>query len=299
MNELNASKIIQNSVEYTRPRWSQYEISWKNIDIEFIMRGYEQQGFQFFKMRPILENLSLLSIDCLGTILQNGPFIPKYDRQFAGHLTSQFYKGLQDGLYGIEGKKLFKAISIALNQKNIKFGSTFWKLVYYLLQTCYYLKQEHSSSFAKYLLSKYASFKCVPDVSESVFLNITEDEWDIFLEKTKPWQELKGIGPNVFDFIMGDIVEAPFARNSYKFDDANQHFLRVTGISQLITPFIRETTVKFLKKLHLPYSLRQINKGIYTYCSETEKENYGFCRRLNKCQYCNVNSICDKILFKR
>jgi len=296
MNEPNARKVIQNAVDFTRPRWSQYDISWKNIDIEFIMRGYEQQGFQLFKTRPILENLSLLSIDCLGTILQNGPYKIKYDRQFAGSLTSQFYKGLQKGLYGIEGKKLFVTISTILNQKDIKFGSTFWKLIYFLLQTCHFLKQNYSSSFAKYLLTKYSSFTHKPDLTEPAFLNISEVEWHIFLEKAKPWQELKGIGQNIFDFIMGDVIEAPFARNSYKFDDSNKHFLRVTGISQLIIPFDRETTATFIKNLDLSYSLRQINKGKYTYCSETEGENYGFCRRFHKCQNCNVFSICDKIL---
>ncbi|NMC39888.1 MAG: hypothetical protein GYA43_01750 [Bacteroidales bacterium] len=296
MNELNASRIIQNAVEYTRPRWSQYDISWKNIDTEFILRGYEQQGFQFFKMKPILENLSILSIDCLGTILYNRTHKQKYDRQFAGSLTSQFYKELQEGLYGIEGKKLFEAINTALSQKNIKFGSTFWKLIYYLLQTCFFLKQKHSSSFAKYLLSKYGSFIGTPDMTENVFLNISETEWETFLQKVKPWQELKGIGPNVFDFIIGDVIEAPFARNSYKFDDSNQHFFKVTGISQLLKPFDRETTSSFLKNLNLNFTLRQINKGIYTYCSETEGENYGFCRRPNKCQNCNVYSICDRIL---
>jgi hypothetical protein len=296
MDELNASKIIQNAVENARPRWSQYDISWNNIDTEFILRGYEQQGFQFFKMRLILEKLSLLSIDHLGTILQSHPHKIKYDRQFAGSLTSEFYKSLQEGRYGIEGKKLFEAISVSFSQKNIKFGSAFWKLIYYLLQTCLFLKQKHSSSFAKYLLSKYASFTNKPDLAENVFLNITESEWETFLVKVKPWQELRGIGPNVFDFIIGDIIEAPFASNSYKFDDSNKHFLKVTGISQLIKPFDRETVSTFLKNLNLNFSLRQINKGIYTYCSETESENYGYCRRLSKCQNCNVFYICDKIL---
>jgi len=296
MNEQLASKIIQNAVEFTKQRWSQYDISWKNIDTEFILRGYEQQGFQFFKMKPILENLSLLSIDRLGTILQSHPHKMKYDRQFAGSLTSKFYRGLQKGQYGIEGEKFFEAISIFFSQKNIKFGVTFWRLIYYLLQTCYFLKQKHSSSFAKYLLSKYVTFTNKFNLTENEFLNTSVSEWEIFLKKVKPWQELKGIGPNVFDFIIGDVIEAPFARNSYKFDDSNQHFFRVTGISQLIMPFNREIASNFLKNLDLNFSLREINKGIYTYCSETEGENFGYCRKPNKCQNCNVYNICDKIL---
>jgi hypothetical protein len=82
--------------------------------------------------------------------------------------------------------------------------------------------------------------------------------------------------------------------NSYKFDSANQHFLKVTGISQLIVPFEKVPTSSFLKELDLPFSLREINKGIYTYCSKTESINYGFCRDRSKCLDCRVNAICNK-----
>lgn len=47
------------------------------------------------------------------------------------------------------------------------------------------------------------------------------------------------------------------------------------------------------KNIDLPFSLREINKGIYTYCSKTESENYGFCRNQNKCKMCNVQNICE------
>ena len=102
----------------------------------------------------------------------------------------------------------------------------------------------------------------------------------------------------MFDFIFGDIVEAQFARDSYKFDSANEHFLTVTGIASLISPLQRGTAIQFMRSMELPYSLREINKGIYTYCSLTEAENYGYCRRASKCNQCAALDICERPLFK-
>jgi hypothetical protein len=72
--------------------------------------------------------------------------------------------------------------------------------------------------------------------------------------------------------------------------------MKVTGIYRLISPFDRETTMEFLKQLGLQYSLREINKGIYTYCSITEAHNFGFCRSQSKCQDCAVIDICNRNL---
>lgn len=294
MDKLKAKTIIQNAVESTRPRWSQYDQSWSNIDVIFIFHGYEQQGFQIFKIKPVLQDLNLFTIDTLGKILLQYPYKRNYDRQFAGSLNAEFYLGLQHGDCGREGKLFAEAIRIFLDQKIGNPGRTFWRLIYQMLQACSYLKQKYSSSFAKYMISKYASFTGNPNISEFDFLNITVTEWELFLNKTKPWRELMGIGPNVFDFIFGDITEAHFVENSYKFDSSNQHFLTVTGIAQLIVPFDRETTITFLKNLDLAVSLREINKGVYTYCSKTESSNYGYCRDIYKCRDCKVNAICDK-----
>ena len=296
MDKFKAKTIIQNAVESTKSRWSQYDESWKNIDNVFILRGYEQQGFQLYKMKPVLVDLSILSINSLGNIFLNYPYKRNYDRQFAGSLTSKFYLDLQEGVCGKEGKLFVEAIRVFLEQKIGNPGRTFWKLLYQMLQACSFLKQNHSSSFAKYVISKYAFFTHKPIISEIDFLNITVLEWELFLLKAKPWKELMGIGPNVFDFLFGDIVEAQFVENSYKFDSSNQHFLTVTGIAQLILPFDRETTTAFLKDLSILFNLREINKGVYTYCSKTESSNYGYCRDRYKCKECNVNAICDKKL---
>jgi len=294
MDKSAAKTIIQNAVETTKPRWSQFGESWKNIDTMFFLRGYEQQGFQLFKMKPTLEDLSILSIDSLGTILQMYPTKRNYDRQFAGSLASEFYLNLKNGISGKEGISFASAIQLFLDKQIGNPGRTFWKLLYQMLQSCSYLKQYYSSSFAKYVISKYCTFSQVPNITENDFLNITVPEWEIFLNRGKPWKELMGIGPNVFDFLMGDITEASFVKNSYKFDSSNQHFLTVTGIAQLIYPFDRETTIIFLKELYLDSTLREINKGIYTYCSKTESENYGFCRDLRKCVDCKVKGLCDR-----
>jgi hypothetical protein len=294
MDKFKAKAIIQNAVELTKPRWSQYDESWSNIDVSFILHGYEQQGFQFFKMKPILEDLSILSINSLGNILMKYPHKRSYERQFAGSLSTEFYLGLQKGICDKEGKLFVEAVRIFLDKKIGNPGRTFWKLLYQMLQACAFLKQNYSSSFAKYVISKYASFSNKRYLSEKDFLNITVAEWELFLIKAKPWRELMGIGPNVFDFVIGDIVEAQFVENSYKFDSSNQHFLTITGIVQLIVPFDREATISFLKDLKMPFNLREINKGIYTYCSKTENANYGYCRDRNKCNMCKVEGICNK-----
>lgn len=294
MDKLKAKTIIRNAVESTKPRWSQYAESWKDIDVIFILRGYEQQGFQLFKMRPILEDLMILSVDSLGTILLKYPYKRNYERKFAGSMTTEFYSSLQEGVCGREGKLFVEAVRKFLDQKMGNPGRTFWKLLYQMLQACAFLKQNYSSSFAKYVISKYSSFINKPFISENDFLNITVTEWELFLAKAKPWRDLMGIGPNVFDFLFGDIIEAQFVENSYKFDSSNQHFFTVTGIAQLIIPFDREATILFLKDLKMPFNLRENNKGIYTYCSKTENANYGFCRDQHKCKMCKVKDICDK-----
>jgi hypothetical protein len=294
MDKSKAKTIIQNAVETTKPRWSQYDESWNNIDAIFIYRGYEQQGFQVFKLRPVLEELNIFSIDKLGSILLRYPQRRNYDRQFAGSLTSEFYSNLHKGVSGSNGELFVEAIRLFLDNKIGNPGRTFWKLLYQMLQGYAYLKQNYSSSFGKYVLSKYAAFKNEQYISENDFLKITVSDWELFLSKAKPWNDLMGIGPNVFDFLFGDIVEAHFVENSYKFDSSNQHFLMVTGISRMIVPFNRSSTSSFLKELELPFNLREINKGIYTYCSKTESANYGFCRDIFKCKKCNVNAICDK-----
>jgi hypothetical protein len=145
-------------------------------------------------------------------------------------------------------------------------------------------------------MSEYRRFKQHPRLSETEFLSIKDEEWLSFLESAKPWKHLRGIGVNVFDFIIGDVVEAQFARDSYKFDSANEYFLTVTGIASLIMPLERGTVIDFMRSLRLPYTLREINKGVYTYCSLTEAENYGYCRSFWKCQECNVKDICNRHL---
>lgn len=291
-----AKVIIHNAVESTRPRWSQYTESWKNIDVVFILRGYEQQGFQLFKMRPILEERGILAISILGDIISRYPCTRNYERRLAGSLASEFYSSLRKGICGKDGQLFEEAVRLFLSQRIGNPGRIFWKLLYQMLQACAFIKQYYASSFASFVLSKYEKFTNRHPISESDFLSTPVSEWEYFLKKAKPWTELKGIGPNVFDFIFGDIVEARFVENSYKFDSANQHFLNVTGISHLIKPFDREATTLFLKQLEMPYSLREINKGVYTYCSVTESENYGFCRDRYKCSVCNVKYICDKNL---
>jgi len=163
-----------------------------------------------------------------------------------------------------------------------------------MLQACAYLKETANGDFSRLVISRYGDFAKKPNATVEDFLNIPVSEWERFLEVFKPWTGIKGIGPNVWDFIFGDIVEAKFAIHSYKFDSANQHFLTVTGLSRFITPFDKENAGIFISGLNLPYTLREINKGIYTYCSKTEKGNFGFCWDREKCESCAVKNVCEK-----
>ena len=66
--------------------------------------------------------------------------------------------------------------------------------------------------------------------------------------------------------------------------------LKITGISKLIG----DLNEKNVKKLNLPYTLREVNKGIYIYCTKTELSNFGFCRNKTICKKCGISDICVK-----
>ena len=164
-----------------------------------------------------------------------------------------------------------------------------------MLACCNYLKEYYNGSFSFFIKKKFHEFVSSSNIVNIEFLSMDEELWNTFKKVKKPWKELYGIGENVFDFIMGDIIEAEFIKNSYKLDSANIYFFKVTGIIKLLNnDLTRENVINFLKELKLTYTLREINKGIYTYCSETESENFGFCRNIQKCAYCGINSICEK-----
>lgn len=129
-------------------------------------------------------------------------------------------------------------------------------------------------------------------VSEAELLSMSPEGWQMFVIKALPYKAIQGVGPNVFDFLMGDMSDACFAKDCFKFDSSNQHFLTVTGISDLIVPFDRDGTIRYIRSLKLPFTLRETNQGIYTYSSETEAKNYGFCRSAAKCQSCGVKDLC-------
>jgi len=294
MTEQQAREIIQHVVDITKPRWIEYDQTWSDIDRIFIRHGYEQQGFEIFKFVPLLEARGIFSIDALGSIFTSYDGERKYARDYAGSLDSPFYEQLSSGAFGKEGVLFCQSVNDFLVDKLGRPGRGFWRLLWMMLIACNHLKKQYQSSFRSYMLGKYGRHVGKDTIEDLEFLSQPENEWKRFLEEVQPWTELAGIGVNVFDFIFGDIVEANFVSNSYKFDSANEHFLTVTGISEEINPFTRETTIKYLQALDLPYTLRQINKGMYTYSSRTEEANFGFCRSSKKCVQCGVNSICKK-----
>jgi len=287
-----AKRIILYVVEKTKPRWDQYYEDWENIDEVFLRRGYEQRGFECWKFIELLKEQGICSINSIGQILDklDEQKDRKYDRTFAGSLSSPLYQKMKNGECGIEGYKFYKCVE---NYKG-KGGMSFWQLLWWMLVCCNYLKNNYNGSFSYFLKRKYCEYKKISDITDSDFLNIPPGDWEQFKKDKKPWEELYGIGENVFDFIFGDIKQAKFVMNSFKLDSANMYFLETTGISKLIENLNRENVVNFLKKLNLPYTIREINKGIYTYCSETESQNFGFCRDRRKCDECKIHDICEK-----
>jgi len=291
-----AKRIILYVVEKTKHRWDQYYEDWENIDEVFLRRGYEQGGFECWKFIGLLKEQGICSINSIGKILDKLDIQKnkKYNRDFAGSVSSPFYQGMKNEEYGIEGYKFYKCVENYLEKEENKKGNSFWKLLWYMLVCCNYLKNNYNASFSYFLKKKYCEYKKIPDITDSDFLNISPEDWEEFKKLKKPWKELYGIGENMFDFIVGDIKEAQFAINSFKLDSANKHFLKITGISKLIEDLNEKNVINFLKKLNLPYTLREINKGIYTYCSKTESSNFGFCRNKTICKMCGISDICEK-----
>jgi hypothetical protein len=296
MNTQEGKEIISHVVRETEWRWQEYDISWNDIDRMLIARGYEQGGFSSFHFVPLLEEEGIYSIHDLGGILKDHVRALKYERDYAGSLEAEFYRDLQGGIFGEEGKAFCRCVKEFLEKKLGNPGGFFWRTLWQMLTCCRQLRVYYEGSFSHYLKRKYADFKRLSHVSDSDFLSMSTGEWESFKQTKKPWKELYGIGENTFDFVVGDMAEADFVSNSYKLDSSNEYFLKVTGLSKVVGSLGRDRIMHFLNALDLSYTLREINKGIYTYCSETEKENFGFCRDRGKCGECGINNICEKNL---
>jgi len=297
MKKENAEEIIDYVVTEAKERFSNWKYeSYSNLDKIFIPRGYEQGGFAASIFFGLLEKKKIATVNCLGSILESYTGEKKYSRNEKGSLESSFYYDMKNGLYNVYGKKFYRCVDEFLNKSLGNPGGWFWVKLWQMLICCRHLKEDYRSSFKFYLKKKYCEFKNIPNISDRDFCNIDSDDWERFKKEAPPWEELYGIGENVFDFIVGDIKEFKFNEDSFKLDAANMHFLNVTGISKLLRIQSRDSIIGFLKELNLKhqYSVREINTGIYTYCSETERENYGFCRDRKKCEECGVNEICEK-----
>lgn len=284
----DAREIVRNAVETTKPTWSNWDVHWEDIDEIFLIRSYEQMGFDNWIFIDLL-NKHELNIEKIGNILEKIDFERKYNREFAGSLESPLYKNMVNGTYGSEGKNFYQSVKEFKGGK----GAMYYKLLWYMLVTCNHLQKKYHSSFSHYLKSQYSDYKDLKNISDDEFLKISPNEWEDFKQHKKPWNELYGIGINVFDFIMGDIVELEFVKDSYKLDSANKRFLEKTGICKR-TELNHENVIKILRNLNLPYSLREINKGLYAYCSKLQCGKYCFCRYPEKCQECDVEKICEK-----
>lgn len=291
MDSEKVKEVICNAVKTTEPTWSTWGVHWKELDEVFLSRAYDQLGFDDWIFVNFLRDNDILSIKKVGSILDNGCFERKYDREIAGGIEMPFYIFLKKGIFGKEGKSFYNSVRAFDGRK----GAAFWKLLWQMLVCCNYLKKNYNSSFSYYLKEKYAEYENIDKVTDADFLHITQQEWDSFKENKKPWNELYGVGLNVFDYIMGDVLELEFVKNSYKLDSANQRFLTITGIFECNPKDLNhEEVVNFLSGLNLPYSLREINSGLYAYCSKLGCDKYCFCRYPQKCHECKVHKICKQ-----
>lgn len=288
MDEENARQIILNAVTTTEPLWKNFGEKWEDMDHVFLSRAYEQGGFHLYKFVNLLERYQIYSIESIGSILDTYTGERKYQREFSGSINSPFFQDLKKEKYGVYGKIFFKCA----NEFKGSFGSAYWMQLWRMLICCHNLKENYQSSFSYYIKSKFAKFKNLKEISDSEFINMSNNDWENFL-KIYPWDELYGVGENVFHYIMRDIEKFEFVKDSEKLDLANIHFLKVTGIMTENT-INRENVEKLLKSLDLPYSISEINKGLYSYCAQTAADSYGFCRTHAKCQKCVVNDICEK-----
>jgi len=288
LDKNNARKIIINAVKTTEPLWKNFGEKWEDIDYVFLSRAYEQMGFHLYKFVNLLNENQIYSIESIGSILDRYQGERKYKRDFAGSINSPFYQDLNSGKYGINGQKFY----ICARDFKGGFGSGYWMQLWRMLICCHDLKEKYHSSFSFYLKSKYKDFKGLNEVTDDDFINMSIKDWEGFLS-THPWNELYGVGENVFHYILRDIEELKFVKDSEKLDSANMHFLIVTGIMKE-NEINRNNLENLLKSLELPYTISEINKGLYSYCAETAADSYGFCRNLNKCPDCAVNEICEK-----
>lgn len=291
MDKECVKEIILNAVEITKPSWSTWGEHWVDMDNVFLSRAYDQQGFDNWIFVKFLEKNNILSIYNIGKILDNSNFQKVYSRQFAGNLNKPFYKDMKQGNYGIEGENFYNSIL----EFNGRKGRFFWMNLWRMLVCCNYLKNHHKGSFAEYLKTKFAKYKKGNKISDEVFIQISSEDWNNFL-KTNPWDELYGVGVNVFDYVMGDIEELEFVKNSYKLDSANRRFLTITGIFKSKPKELEhQEVVNYLINLDIEqFNLREINKGMYAYCSKLGCDKYCFCRVPEKCIDCKVNDKCEK-----
>ena len=299
-----ARKIIHHVVSSTVRRWRQYETSWKEVDELFIKRGYEIGGFEAWKFAEALKKAGIFSISELGKILPPELKSKTYDRNFAGSLNSEFYLRAKEGEYGEKGRKFYLTVESFL-KSDAKKGQSFWRLLWFMLQSCSFLEKNFRGSFKVYLLEKFRQifYSEIEDFTEleKAFFSLNYDEYSKFKKFILKERNLPGIGPNMFDYILADIKELAFANEIIKLDSSNKSFFKVTGIGKLFdfNPNQKEEEIKekirnFFKSLDLPYTVREINKGIYTYCSKTEGDKFGFCLSKDKCSSCKVSEFCEK-----
>jgi len=187
MDKESAAIIIDYVVTRTKPHWETWvHQSYAKLDDIFLARAFEQGGFQANIFHDILKDKGIASISSIGQVLKIYQGSLKYSREEKGGLETVFYQELRMGKYGEEGKRFFESVEEFRKNRKGKPGKKFWKLLWYMLVACKFLKENYQSSFKEYLKEKYCDYKGVSYISDTDFCQITAEEWQSFLDKKKP-----------------------------------------------------------------------------------------------------------------
>lgn len=126
MDSEKVKEIICNAVKTTEPTWSTWGVHWKELDEVFLSRAYDQLGFDDWIFVNFLRDNDILSIKKIGSILDNGCFERRYDREIASGLEMPFYIFLKKGVFGKEGRKelgFIILLGILMAVKELLFGN--------------------------------------------------------------------------------------------------------------------------------------------------------------------------------
>ncbi|MGB6866132.1 MAG: hypothetical protein WBE11_10615, partial [Candidatus Aminicenantaceae bacterium] len=140
MNIKKAETMIDYVVTTTKPLWELWiNLSYEDLDEIFLKSAYEQGGFAATAFYMLLKDEGIGSIKDVGLILRDYEGEKKYVREKKGSLESPFYRDLEKGVYGHNGKIFYKCVNKFLSEKWGNPGRFFWAKLWQMLVCCAHL----------------------------------------------------------------------------------------------------------------------------------------------------------------